>query len=129
MTPLRQHGRLGDQAHFQDLRQNAWLPKPKGEGKGKSEGGKGKGKEHLSDIQDYWKSPLGQIQDPWMHEPSSRYDQWSPDSDLKSILPICALHSPALEFQEHDDWTMFDGGIVARLHRRKESDRPCSRMQ
>ena len=40
-----------------------------------------------------------------MHEPSSQYDQWSLESDLNSLLPICAVHSPALEFQEHDDWT------------------------
>ena len=112
ITPLRQHGRLGDQAHFQDLRQPSGtrgFQSRRARAKAKVREGKvsprAKERGISATSRIIGKARWAKVQDPWMHEPSSQYDQWSPESDLNSLLPICAVHSPALELQEHDDWT------------------------
>ena len=78
---------------------NSWLPKPKGKGKGKGKGKnkggkgdlKGNGKGHVNEMLNLWGSPLGQLQDSWSCAPAAHTEHWDPDSDLNSLLPICAL--------------------------------------
>ena len=90
---------------------NSWLPKPKGKGKGKgkNKGGKGdfkgKGKGHVNEMLNFWGSPLGQVQDSWSCAHASHSENWDPDSDLNSLLPICALSSPSTKTSEPDSWT------------------------
>ena len=89
---------------------NSWLPKPKGKGKGKgkNKGGKGdlkgNGKGHVNEMLNLWSSPLGQLQDSWSCAPAAHTEHWDPDSDLNSLLPICALSSPSTKIAEPDSW-------------------------
>ena len=66
---------------------------------------KGKGKGHVSEMLNFWGSPLGQLQDSWSCAPASHSEHWEPDSDLNSLLPICALSSPSTKTAEPDSWT------------------------
>ena len=90
---------------------NSWLPKPKGKGKGKgkNKGGKGdfkgKGKGHVNEMLNFWCSPLGQLQDSCGCAHAAHSEHWDPDSDLNSLLPICALSSPSTKTAEPDSWT------------------------
>ena len=49
-------------------------------------------------------SPLGQLQDSWSCAPAAHTEHWDPDSDLNSLLPICAVSSPSTKIAEPDSW-------------------------
>ena len=89
---------------------NSWLPKPKTKekGKGKNKEGKGdlkgKGKGHVNEMLNFGGSPLGQLQDSWSCALAAHTEHWDPDSDLNSLLPICALSSPSTKIAEPDSW-------------------------
>ena len=125
ITPLPQHGHLGDQAHFQDH----WLPNgtrgfPNSKGKGnrqkaktKEEGDKGQGKGHLNEKHSFWDSLLGQLPESWSCVFAAQSEQLGPDSDLNSLLPICGMSFATRKTSTLDCWTH----VKTRSHGQRKS--------
>ena len=81
---------------------------------------KGKGKGHVNETLNSGSSPLGQLQDSWSCAPAAHSEHWDPDSDLNSLLPICALSSPSTKIAEPDSRAQ----VKTRSHGHGKSSRP-----
>ena len=124
-----QRGHRGDQAHSQDHRQPTGIRgfrNPMGRGKAKAkpkeakEMSKGKGKGHVNEMQNFRGSPRGAVQS----------EHWDPESDLNSLLPICADENCRARFlgtcQDPQSWTR---GVKSAPNILSFQDQPIYRMQ